>query len=1161
MKRIQLKKCICYLLVLSIAIGVAELAPFCGNVKAEGAVLLVDDFESGSYTVSDGTNGTNYTRQVMKNGALQWTFEKNGGSPFMTSADSANCFNSGLVGQYANSGGTVNNTNHLNITPGRLADIASLQAANVKAWHNLVSSADQKLTGGILTLDIRMKQADGSSGVSSDGTSLFLYENPVAGYTSNPNKVCQIRFANTSTRRIRYPYEWQSDTSRAGFDSNTATDASGTAWTLAGWVYLHVTINIDAQTIDIQYSPTTKDKLIPYSQTKSIFKFYENGGGTASSPYRMATGVGAIGFEGTGGLAIDDLKVTYENGAYPPVASGVAITGKPLVGETLIGAYGSYFDENADVENGSACSWIRADDSSFTTNVQVVKSESILAGGNSSYILSESDVGKYIKFSVIPRNNAAELPEGATAEAFLSQAVRVPQTIPIVELLNPVNNARIKKGVTINLESSAVCDNTTITKVEYYAINYSGDHEKIAESFEAPFAAAWSSNEPEDYGIYAKAYNGLGEPAVSQTSHISVYYGEPPQTDPESGSEILYQDNFESGNYTMQEGTEGAGNHYRNIYKDGALQWTFAKQGTDAFSDTFPVSSGSFFVNDTEGTGSAANGSKYFTIGGKQPDQIKAWHNFDKTVTSGIVTLNVRMKYDYVSDSAYPLSMSFYDAPFTGYSSTPKKVFEIRFTRVSAGARIRYPWPRKSDTSRGDVQGITSSVNPDTNTWINFKIGVNLDTKKVDVQMKPYGYTDYIPFNNSLTDFKMEFYANSATSSQAVTGNFTRANAIAAMAFDGASNGVMTPFSNVNLSMDDVLVTHESASINLYKEDDVSLFDGILKGNSTVYAKSIVSNTTGKDKPLQIIMAAYDDQNKLVGISLGDKKLIANGDTQTLAADMAISQDIIDTAAVLNAFVWNSDTLEPFMKHKSVALSTDLIGDKQLDIYILAGQSNMSGRADIASSESGPMERTYLFNNDNRWSVASQPLNKYSILGDTAAQMKMGPGYTFATTLTANLPDVNLGLVVNAKGGSSIAQWAKGGFYYENTVAKAKEAQKYGKVKGILWHQGSSDASNYGAYMASLMQFVSDLRTDLGDQTIPFIAGQLMPSSDNRIHFNEMITTISQNIPYSSYVSADGLTAFDVTTHFDTASQRILGRRYAAEILRMVYGINTIQNQ
>ncbi|MDD4688616.1 MAG: sialate O-acetylesterase [Eubacteriales bacterium] len=1070
------------------------------------ATVLSEDFETGTFTVE--TNTDNNIKQLKKDGNLVMTFAKKSGTTFSGFPDETPI----IVDATTNA--PLNNTKVFETT-------SSCELDNTKAYINF----GQKYTKGKITIDLRMRRM-----TNSTTNRLYITSDPITGYDYNGDYINNFEYNVNSSYRSRFRY-YQSYTD----ESTSSSTAYKEVAEAKGWPYFRFVVDINNKTISTYYATSAGSYALLGTENAN---WYANG--TAGSFY-MADGVSGFFIDGDTWLALDDILVTHEISEVAPVASDVTVTGNPYPGSTLTGTYGTYTDSNGDEELGSVATWYAADDKDFTANVVTLKTEAITAGNTSTYTVTENEVGRYIRFGITPKNGAIDLPIGEDVFAVVDGVVRVPQTKPVVTLITPTNNSNAWQGATIFLSVDASCDNASITKVEYYA-----NDELIATSTQAPFSAEWMSDELEDYAIYAIAYNNLGQSTQSETSYISIQYYDPTQEETEEGAKILFKDDFETGVYTVTQGTEASGNHYKEVYKDGKLQWTIAKSGTDAFSDTFPTDS---FVADSIVTASE-NGSKYFTLGGRHTDGVKVWHNLDEEIASGIVNLDLRMNFSPPSSGDYPTSISFYDDMFIGYASSPKKVFEIRITKVSAGGRIRYSWPWKTDSSRGDATGNTSTTNPPTGHWMDFKISVNLDTQKVKFWMKPYGSEEFIPFNSNLAGYDLNFYANSTKADASTTGTFTRATKIAAIGFDGNSKGFMAPLSNATLEFDDIVISREESTISFLKEDDVSQFDNILAGNTKVSAKTIISGP----KSVALLIGAYDENNKLLAINSSEAFTLADGETKEILTPLAITDELEKSAAYLKAFAWDIETLTPHIKAATSQLERDIIGDKELDIYLLMGQSNMSGRAPYTTAEAAQMDRTYLFNNSNRWDVASNPLNKYSTLGDSSSQIAMGPSYTFAKTLTQYLPDTQLGLVVNAKGGSAIAQWMKGTFYYENSVAKAKEAMKYGNLKGIIWHQGCSNASKWNEYMPQLQQMVADLRADLGDDTIPFIAGQLNPSTESKASFNTMIATISQHIPYSSYAKADDLSTID-GTHFDAPSQRILGQRYATEILRMNYGI------
>lgn len=108
---------------------------------------------------------------------------------------------------------------------------------------------------------------------------------------------------------------------------------------------------------------------------------------------------------------------------------------------------------------------------------------------------------------------------------------------------------------------------------------------------------------------------------------------------------------------------------------------------------------------------------------------------------------------------------------------------------------------------------------------------------------------------------------------------------------------------------------------------------------------------------------------------------------------------------------------------------------------------------------------------------------------------KLGPGYTFAETLSEQLQDT-IFFVVNARGGTALERFMKNDTagYYEKTLFRIKQALRERpdlKPATIIWHQGESNRDDYQSYLNHLNTLVADLRSDLGIPDLPFIAGEI----------------------------------------------------------------------
>lgn len=135
----------------------------------------------------------------------------------------------------------------------------------------------------------------------------------------------------------------------------------------------------------------------------------------------------------------------------------------------------------------------------------------------------------------------------------------------------------------------------------------------------------------------------------------------------------------------------------------------------------------------------------------------------------------------------------------------------------------------------------------------------------------------------------------------------------------------------------------------------------------------------------------------------------------------------------------------------------------------------------------------------------------------------------------------------------------------EEAVRRGKEGMKYGTLKGILWHQGCGDCSpeNRDTYLKRLAPMVKALRRELGvGEEVPFIAGELAYWRPSSVTFNQMLHGITEAIPNSAWVSAEGcgplkpetLNTGNPDPHFSRDGQFLLGKRYAEKLIEITSG-------
>jgi hypothetical protein len=251
-----------------------------------------------------------------------------------------------------------------------------------------------------------------------------------------------------------------------------------------------------------------------------------------------------------------------------------------------------------------------------------------------------------------------------------------------------------------------------------------------------------------------------------------------------------------------------------------------------------------------------------------------------------------------------------------------------------------------------------------------------------------------------------------------------------------------------------------------------------------------------------------------------------------------------------------NETRTQFFPRKE--LKAENIPDKEsLWVFILAGQSNMAGRGLVEPQDTIPSERVLTINKDGEIIVAKEPLHFYepSVRG-------LDCGLSFGKTLSTKVPDsISILLIPTAVGGSSISQWLGDSIYRQvqlltNFKEKVEVGKKFGQIKGILWHQGESDAkpNRIPLYKDRLIHLFGKFREIAGNKNLPILIGEL-PSfprnHENKMKINEQLRLYSSIDSNSDVIKVSDLQHKGDNVHFNSEGQRILGERYANEYIRI----------
>ncbi|MES2176771.1 MAG: sialate O-acetylesterase [Gemmatimonadota bacterium] len=232
----------------------------------------------------------------------------------------------------------------------------------------------------------------------------------------------------------------------------------------------------------------------------------------------------------------------------------------------------------------------------------------------------------------------------------------------------------------------------------------------------------------------------------------------------------------------------------------------------------------------------------------------------------------------------------------------------------------------------------------------------------------------------------------------------------------------------------------------------------------------------------------------------------------------------------------------------------------RMQLFLLAGQSNMAGRGTVEAVDRIPHPHIVMLDRNLAWVPAVDPVHFDKPVAG------VGPGRSFALALASANPSIRIGLIPAAVGGSPISSWEPGALDaatrthpYDDALARARAAMKDGDLAAILWHQGESDTGERLAplYEQKLRVLIDRFRKDLGKPDLPILVGQLgrfdgAPWSASKSLVDAAHRKVAADVPHAAFVSSAGLKDKGDTTHFNSAAARELGMRYAEAYFRLV---------
>jgi hypothetical protein len=129
-----------------------------------------------------------------------------------------------------------------------------------------------------------------------------------------------------------------------------------------------------------------------------------------------------------------------------------------------------------------------------------------------------------------------------------------------------------------------------------------------------------------------------------------------------------------------------------------------------------------------------------------------------------------------------------------------------------------------------------------------------------------------------------------------------------------------------------------------------------------------------------------------------------------------------------------------------------------------------------------------------------------------------------------------------------------GGNPYGRLIEMAKKAQEEGVIKGIIFHQGETDAGD-GNWPSAVKKVYDNIIKDLGlENDIPFLAGEVLRSGVSK-GANNNIAKLPQQSKNFYVVSSEGFNQAlgdGQNVHFTSQEYRDFGKRYAEKMIEVL---------
>ena len=240
----------------------------------------------------------------------------------------------------------------------------------------------------------------------------------------------------------------------------------------------------------------------------------------------------------------------------------------------------------------------------------------------------------------------------------------------------------------------------------------------------------------------------------------------------------------------------------------------------------------------------------------------------------------------------------------------------------------------------------------------------------------------------------------------------------------------------------------------------------------------------------------------------------------------------------------------------------------EINVVLIAGQSNAAGRADAAGLASDPADTgvEYFYHVTTSGGLDFDSGGGFVPL--TPVNGSFGPEYGLARILKKEHAVINLAIIKRGRGATNLFQdWSPGGAMYGPFIADCTTALNLITARGdtfniigLAWHQGERDSvvGRSGAqYQADLHEFLGNVRSDLHG---------VFPEADFenlKVALGEVSSKAEISIAQQAVGELDGGARFVATSdlnlfdglHFDAPGQLAMGGRMAKTLLDLRDGV------